>query len=233
MTVDEGTTLAGGASTAGTMAIGVHQRVSLGRNCHLGANSGLAIPLGDECVIEPGLYLNADTKVYVMPSGGVIPGETGFFMEPKTLLARICLAYPMLCSVAIPRPDGWSASGGTGCKWNLLTSRVPGLVKRRGRGAGRGEGFAQVFRGSQAKPARGGKFFRPGRGTTAVVKPRRAASARRRDSAVQLRISPVRDTSPKPLSDGQYLTSDRAGAASATAKSTAGSTARAPPTVDT
>ncbi|NMW60303.1 2,3,4,5-tetrahydropyridine-2,6-dicarboxylate N-succinyltransferase [Mobiluncus mulieris] len=87
VTVDEGTTLAGGASTAGTMAIGVHQRVSLGRNCHLGANSGLAIPLGDECVIEPGLYLNADTKVYVMPSGGVIPGETGFFMEPKTLLA--------------------------------------------------------------------------------------------------------------------------------------------------
>lgn len=87
VTVEDGTTLAGGASTAGTMAIGAHKRVSLGRNCHLGANSGLAIPLGDECVIEPGLYLNADTKVYVMPSGGVIPGETGFFMEPKTMLA--------------------------------------------------------------------------------------------------------------------------------------------------
>lgn len=87
VTVAEGTTLAGGASTAGTMAIGVHKRVSLGKNCHLGANSGLAIPLGDECVIEAGLYLNGDTKVYFMPSGGVMPGETGFFLEPKTMLA--------------------------------------------------------------------------------------------------------------------------------------------------
>lgn len=86
--VGEGTTLAGGASTAGSMAIGVHKRVSLGKNCRMGANSGLAIPLGDDCVVEPGLYLNVDTKVYFMPSGGVMPGDTGFFMEPKTMLAE-------------------------------------------------------------------------------------------------------------------------------------------------
>lgn len=88
VTVDQGTSLGGGASTAGTMAIGAHKRVSLGKNCRMGANSGLAIPLGDECVIEAGLYLNADTKVYFMPSGGVMPGETGFFTDPKTMLAE-------------------------------------------------------------------------------------------------------------------------------------------------
>lgn len=88
VTIDEGTTLAGGASTAGTLAIGAHKRVSLGKNCRMGANSGLAIPLGDNCVVEAGLYLNGDTKVYYMPSGGVMPGDTGFFVEPKTMIAE-------------------------------------------------------------------------------------------------------------------------------------------------
>ncbi len=88
VTVDEGTTLAGGASTAGTLAVGAHKRVSLGKNCHMGANSGLAIPLGDDCLVEGGLYLNNDTKVYYMPAGGVMPCDTGFFMEPKTMLAE-------------------------------------------------------------------------------------------------------------------------------------------------
>lgn len=88
VTVDEGTTLAGGASTAGTLSVGIHKRVSLGKDCHMGANSGLAVPLGDDCVVEGGLYLNSDTKVYYMPSGGVMPGDTGFFIEPKTMLAE-------------------------------------------------------------------------------------------------------------------------------------------------
>lgn len=88
VTVDEGTTLAGDASTAGTLAVGAHKRVSLGKNCHMGANSGLAIPLGDDCLVEGGLYLNNDTKVYYMPAGDVMPGDAGFFMEPKTTLAE-------------------------------------------------------------------------------------------------------------------------------------------------
>lgn len=85
--VGDGTDLAGGSSTAGTLALGPHPRVSLGRNCLLGANSGLSIPLGDNCVVEAGLYLTASTKVYLMPSGGVMPGEGGFFSEPRSLLA--------------------------------------------------------------------------------------------------------------------------------------------------
>ncbi|WP_258556483.1 hypothetical protein [Mobiluncus mulieris] len=52
VTVD-GHHLGGGCFHGGNHAIGVHQRVSLGRNCHLGANSGGDSP-GDECVIEPG-----------------------------------------------------------------------------------------------------------------------------------------------------------------------------------
>lgn len=88
VTVGEGTTLAGGSSTAGSLAVGAHRRVSLGKNCHLGSNAGLAIPLGDDCVVEGGLYLDSETKVYYMPSGGVMPGDAGFFMEPKTMLAE-------------------------------------------------------------------------------------------------------------------------------------------------
>lgn len=87
VTVDDGCTVAGGASTAGSLALGHHRRVSLGRNCQMGANSGLAIPLGDNCKVEAGLYLNSDTRVYVMPTGGVIPGEYGFIADPRAVLA--------------------------------------------------------------------------------------------------------------------------------------------------
>lgn len=85
--IGDGTDIAGGASTAGTLATGPHARVSMGEHCLLGANSGLSIPLGDNCVVEPGLYLTVDTKVYLMPSGGVMPGAGGFFSEPRTLPA--------------------------------------------------------------------------------------------------------------------------------------------------
>lgn len=45
--------------------------VSVGRGCLLGAESGLGISLGDNCVLEAGLYLTAGTKVQ-LPDGGVV-----------------------------------------------------------------------------------------------------------------------------------------------------------------
>ncbi|GAA4399692.1 2,3,4,5-tetrahydropyridine-2,6-dicarboxylate N-succinyltransferase [Tsukamurella soli] len=53
----------GGASTMGTLSGGGKEIIALGERCLLGANSGLGIPLGDDCVLEAGLYLTAGTKV--------------------------------------------------------------------------------------------------------------------------------------------------------------------------
>ena len=55
--------LGGGCSTMGTLSGGNNIKISIGENCLLGANSGLGIPLGNNCIIEAGLYITAGTKV--------------------------------------------------------------------------------------------------------------------------------------------------------------------------
>ena len=55
--------LGGGCSTMGTLSGGNNIKISVGENCLLGANSGLGIPLGNNCIIEAGLYITAGTKV--------------------------------------------------------------------------------------------------------------------------------------------------------------------------
>ncbi len=69
--VGDGTDIGGGASIMGTLSGGGAHRVSLGRRCLLGAESGLGIALGDDCVVEAGLYVTAGTKV-TMPDGAVV-----------------------------------------------------------------------------------------------------------------------------------------------------------------
>ncbi len=61
--VGDGSDIGGGASTMGTLSGGGKERIVLGKRCLLGANSGCGIPLGDDCVIEAGLYVTAGTKV--------------------------------------------------------------------------------------------------------------------------------------------------------------------------
>ena len=61
--VGAGTDVGGGASIMGTLSGGGTQVISVGQRCLLGANSGLGISLGDDCVIEAGLYLTAGTIV--------------------------------------------------------------------------------------------------------------------------------------------------------------------------
>ena len=61
--VGEGSDLGGSSSTMGTLSGGNEELISVGKDCLLGANSGLGIPLGDRCVIEAGLYITAGTKV--------------------------------------------------------------------------------------------------------------------------------------------------------------------------
>jgi 2,3,4,5-tetrahydropyridine-2-carboxylate N-succinyltransferase len=69
--VGDGTDVGGGASIMGTLSGGNAIVISVGERCLLGANSGLGIPLGDECTLESGLYLTAGTKVR-LPDGAVV-----------------------------------------------------------------------------------------------------------------------------------------------------------------
>ncbi|MBA4025287.1 MAG: 2,3,4,5-tetrahydropyridine-2,6-dicarboxylate N-succinyltransferase [Gordonia sp.] len=69
--VGDGSDVGGGASTMGTLSGGGKEIISLGKRCLLGANSGCGIALGDDCVIEAGLYITAGTKV-TGPDGTVV-----------------------------------------------------------------------------------------------------------------------------------------------------------------
>lgn len=61
--VGDGSDVGGGASIMGTLSGGGTEVISVGKRCLLGANAGLGISLGDDCVIEAGLYVTAGTKV--------------------------------------------------------------------------------------------------------------------------------------------------------------------------
>ncbi|NKY49041.1 2,3,4,5-tetrahydropyridine-2,6-dicarboxylate N-succinyltransferase [Nocardia vermiculata] len=66
--VGDGSDVGGGASIMGTLSGGGKQVISIGERCLLGANAGLGISLGDDCVVEAGLYVTAGTKV-TLPDG--------------------------------------------------------------------------------------------------------------------------------------------------------------------
>ena len=69
VTVGEGSDLGGGASTTGTLSGGNEVVVSIGEECLIGANAGTAIPLGDRCTIEAGLYITGGTPLLLLESG--------------------------------------------------------------------------------------------------------------------------------------------------------------------
>ncbi|MCV7074592.1 2,3,4,5-tetrahydropyridine-2,6-dicarboxylate N-succinyltransferase [Mycobacterium szulgai] len=69
--VGDGSDIGGGASIMGTLSGGGTEIISIGKRCLLGANAGLGISLGDDCVVEAGLYVTAGTKV-AMPDGASV-----------------------------------------------------------------------------------------------------------------------------------------------------------------
>lgn len=73
--VGDGTDVGGGASIMGTLSGGGKEVISIGQKCLLGANSGLGISLGDNCVIEAGTYITAASKV-TLPDGEVVKAAT-------------------------------------------------------------------------------------------------------------------------------------------------------------
>ncbi len=73
--VDDGSDIGGGASIMGTLSGGGKQVISIGKKCLLGANSGLGISLGENCVIEAGTYITAAAKVR-LPDGEIVKAGT-------------------------------------------------------------------------------------------------------------------------------------------------------------
>ncbi|MFM8775591.1 MAG: DapH/DapD/GlmU-related protein, partial [Actinomycetota bacterium] len=69
--VDDGSDIGGGASIMGTLSGGGKEVIRVGKRCLLGANSGLGISLGDDCIIEAGLYVTAGTLVK-LPDSNVV-----------------------------------------------------------------------------------------------------------------------------------------------------------------
>ena len=69
--IGDGSDIGGGASIMGTLSGGGTQRISVGARALLGANSGIGISIGDDSVVEAGLYVTAGTKVTLVGSGAV------------------------------------------------------------------------------------------------------------------------------------------------------------------
>jgi 2,3,4,5-tetrahydropyridine-2-carboxylate N-succinyltransferase len=73
--VGDGTDIGGGASIMGTLSGGGKEVISIGEKCLLGANSGTGISLGNNCVIEAGVYVTASAKIK-LPDGDVVKAKT-------------------------------------------------------------------------------------------------------------------------------------------------------------
>jgi 2,3,4,5-tetrahydropyridine-2-carboxylate N-succinyltransferase len=85
--------IGGGASIMGTLSGGGKEQISIGQNSLLGANSGLGISLGDDCIVEAGLYLTAASKVK-LPDGSVVKarelsGQSGWLYLRNSLTGEI------------------------------------------------------------------------------------------------------------------------------------------------
>jgi 2,3,4,5-tetrahydropyridine-2-carboxylate N-succinyltransferase len=103
--VGDGSDIGGGASIMGTLSGGGSVQVTIGERCLIGANAGLGIPLGDDCVVEAGLYLTAGTKVAVLADGRRtevsardIAGVSGLLFRRHSLTGEV---------QAVPQAGSW------------------------------------------------------------------------------------------------------------------------------
>ncbi|WEK14696.1 MAG: 2,3,4,5-tetrahydropyridine-2,6-dicarboxylate N-succinyltransferase [Candidatus Microbacterium phytovorans] len=99
--VGDGSDIGGGASIMGTLSGGGSHRVSIGSRTLLGANAGIGISLGDDCVVEAGLYVTAGSKIVLAdeparadgtrPSvkGAELSGRNGILFRRNSLTGAI------------------------------------------------------------------------------------------------------------------------------------------------
>ncbi len=100
--VGDGSDIGGGASIMGTLSGGGSEVISIGTGCLVGANAGVGISLGDDCVVEAGLYVTAGTKV-TMPEGavvkaGMLSGISGLLFRRNSVTGTV---------EAVPRTGTW------------------------------------------------------------------------------------------------------------------------------
>jgi len=100
--VGDGSDIGGGASIMGTLSGGGTEVISVGERCLVGANAGVGISLGDECVVEAGLYVTAGTKV-TLPDGDVVKarelsGAHGLLFRRNSTTGAV---------EAVPRSGSW------------------------------------------------------------------------------------------------------------------------------
>ena len=88
--VGDGADIGGGASIMGTLSGGGTQRVTIGQRALLGANSGIGISIGDDSVVEAGLYVTAGTKVVLLDAARTADGA------PRTAKAKDLSGVPNL-----------------------------------------------------------------------------------------------------------------------------------------
>ncbi|GEN79627.1 2,3,4,5-tetrahydropyridine-2,6-dicarboxylate N-succinyltransferase [Actinotalea fermentans] len=104
--VGDGSDIGGGASIMGTLSGGGKVTISIGRRSLVGANAGLGISLGDDCVIEAGLYVTAGTKVTLLPAKG--SGDAPQVVAARELSGRDGLLFRRHSQTgaveAVPRP---------------------------------------------------------------------------------------------------------------------------------
>jgi 2,3,4,5-tetrahydropyridine-2-carboxylate N-succinyltransferase len=91
--VGEDSDLGGSASIMGTLSGGGKEVISIGRRCLVGANAGIGISLGDDCVVEAGLYVTAGTKVTVpdgtVTSARLLSGQNGLLFRRHSLTGAV------------------------------------------------------------------------------------------------------------------------------------------------
>ena len=95
--VGDGSDVGGGASIMGTLSGGGKTVISVGERCLLGANAGIGISLGDDCVVEAGCYVTAGTKV-TMTQPGTTTASRRSSRPPS------CRGRATCCSAATRRP---------------------------------------------------------------------------------------------------------------------------------
>lgn len=86
--VGEGSDIGGGASIMGTLSGGGKHKVSIGERALLGANAGVGISIGDDSVVEAGLYVTAGTKVTIVDGGAERTAKAAELSGVANLLFR-------------------------------------------------------------------------------------------------------------------------------------------------
>jgi len=102
--VGDGSDIGGSASIMGTLSGGGKEVVSIGERCLLGANAGIGISLGDDCVVEAGCYVTAGSRV-TFPDGRVVKARD-LSGAPSLLFRRNSQTGALEC---IPRNAAWGS----------------------------------------------------------------------------------------------------------------------------